>query len=514
MSYAYVTEPPTKARKSCAQDKHGGLGNRRTGIGGESTYGEPFEDEFHSRLRFSHRGLLAMANTGRHTNTSQFFFTLDKTEDLNKKNTIFGKIVGDTIYNLLEIGETEVTEDEKPLYPIKINSVDVVFNPFDDIEPRTTAQERAAKLAEERLKAERGANKKTKGKKNLSLLSFGDEAASEEAVIKSTKNKIASSHDLLDDGRLSKEATASKDELLKKAAGNPIVSDGEKKSPGPAAAPFVPAKRVWDDETDEEDSDDDNSADERAQRDKAIEAVKQKLADSKSGGSGSKVSSVRAEIERVQNELRQMDASRKANTQAAKSEVKGLNPLEAFRAQYKGKAIMGKRTKTGLDDTDVLKSLAAFKDKLSQPIDSSHKTVEKEEKTCELHGLTDCKSCKRDDGEDEDEDDSGWFTNKLTFKRDPANVYEPVVDDYSYFDPRDPNAAADKYKKREGGKEVGRDNRGAVRDSGSSRSDRDRGNQRRRDDDRRDYDRRDRDYDRNRDRNSDRRDGGRRDDRR
>ena len=33
-----------------------------TGRGGTSIYGAPFVDEFHSRLKFSHRGIVAMAN--------------------------------------------------------------------------------------------------------------------------------------------------------------------------------------------------------------------------------------------------------------------------------------------------------------------------------------------------------------------------------------------------------------------------------------------------------------------
>ncbi|KAI9350127.1 serologically defined colon cancer antigen 10 [Obelidium mucronatum] len=555
MSYAYVTEPPTKGKvvlktsmgdlevelwpkeapkatrnfvQLCMEGYYDETVFHRivkgfiaqggdptgTGLGGESIYGEPFEDEFHSRIRFSHRGLLAMANTGRHTNKSQFFFTLDKTEELNRKNTIFGKIVGDTIYNLLEIGEVEVNEDERPLYPIKINSVDVVYNPFDDIEPRTTALERAAKLAEEKLKAEREANKDVKkGKKKLNLLSFGDEAASEEVEFKSSKKKIASSHDLLEDSRLSKEAIASKEELKRAVA--KAASEAPKKSD----TVTVPAKRVWDDETDEEDSDDD-SADERAQRDKVMEAVKQKLADAKGAGGSDKVSSVRAEIERVQNELRQMDASRKSNASSSKKDAKPLNPLEEFRAQYKGKAIMGKRQKGGADDSDVLKSLAAFKDKLSQPVDTKP-SKEKEEIVCDLHGLADCKSCKRDDDDlGEDDDDSGWFNHKLHFRKDPANVYAPIADDYSYFDPRDPSAVADKYKKRDdSGKEfrsIGRDSgRDFGRDSGRER-DRGRAGDSR-DDRHRDYDRRDRGSDRdrggsdrNRDRDYDRRDSGRR----
>lgn len=31
-----------------------------TGTGGESIYGKPFADEFHQRLKFSHRGIVAM----------------------------------------------------------------------------------------------------------------------------------------------------------------------------------------------------------------------------------------------------------------------------------------------------------------------------------------------------------------------------------------------------------------------------------------------------------------------
>lgn len=47
--------------------------------GGECVYGTPFKDEFHSRLKFNHRGLVACANANApHTNGSQFFITLDK----------------------------------------------------------------------------------------------------------------------------------------------------------------------------------------------------------------------------------------------------------------------------------------------------------------------------------------------------------------------------------------------------------------------------------------------------
>ncbi|KAG7168588.1 Spliceosome-associated protein CWC27-like, partial [Homarus americanus] len=71
-----------------------------SGEGGESIYGKPFRDEFHTRLRFVRRGLVAMANAGPHDNGSQFFFTLGQTPELQNKHTIFGKVTGNTLYNL------------------------------------------------------------------------------------------------------------------------------------------------------------------------------------------------------------------------------------------------------------------------------------------------------------------------------------------------------------------------------------------------------------------------------
>lgn len=62
-------------------------------VGGESIYGGAFADEFHTRLRFNHRGLVACANAGSpHSNGSQFFISLDRCDWLDKKNTIFGKV--------------------------------------------------------------------------------------------------------------------------------------------------------------------------------------------------------------------------------------------------------------------------------------------------------------------------------------------------------------------------------------------------------------------------------------
>ena len=66
---------------------------------------DPLQTEVHQRLKFNRRGLVGMAHSGSGDNGSQFFITLDKTEELNKVHTLFGKITGNTIFNLLQVND-------------------------------------------------------------------------------------------------------------------------------------------------------------------------------------------------------------------------------------------------------------------------------------------------------------------------------------------------------------------------------------------------------------------------
>ncbi|EXB57655.1 Peptidyl-prolyl cis-trans isomerase CWC27-like protein [Morus notabilis] len=174
-----------------------------TGTGGESIYGGVFADEFHSRLRFKHRGLVACANAGSpNSNGSQFFISLDRCDWLDKKHTIFGKVTGDSIYNLTRLGDLETDKDDRPLDPPpRILSVEILWNPFDDIVPRQPARQLVPS-------ADDTVNKDTEKKavKKLNLLSFGEEAEEEEKELAAVKKKIKSSHDVLDDPRLLKDA--------------------------------------------------------------------------------------------------------------------------------------------------------------------------------------------------------------------------------------------------------------------------------------------------------------------
>uniref|UniRef100_M8BTI6 Peptidyl-prolyl cis-trans isomerase SDCCAG10 n=1 Tax=Aegilops tauschii TaxID=37682 RepID=M8BTI6_AEGTA len=186
-----------------------------SGTRGESIYGAPFADEFHSRLRFNHRGLLACANAGTpHSNGSQFFITLDRCDWLDKKNTIFGKVTGDSIFNLLALADIETDKDDRPVYPQKILSVEVLWNPFDDIVPRQLKKIQPAPKADAERKPEKKAVKYVLCMlepiffakiRQLNVLSFGDEVEEEENEAASFVNdKIKSIHDVLDDSRFLK----------------------------------------------------------------------------------------------------------------------------------------------------------------------------------------------------------------------------------------------------------------------------------------------------------------------
>lgn len=161
-----------------------------TGYGGESIYPEGlFKDEFHSRIKYSRRGMLACANSGKaDTNASQFVITLAATPGLQNKNTLFGKVVGETYFNVMKIAEAEVDEDERPLYPTKIERAEIIEPYFDDLTEPAKAVGKKPKVAAKKKKAKKG------------VLNLDDE--DEDVGVMPARKKIRPAHELLKDKSL------------------------------------------------------------------------------------------------------------------------------------------------------------------------------------------------------------------------------------------------------------------------------------------------------------------------
>jgi peptidylprolyl isomerase len=64
------------------------------GSGGESIYGKKFKDERAGLLKkHDRRGILSMGNSGKNSNTSQFFITFVATPQCDGKHVIFGQVI-------------------------------------------------------------------------------------------------------------------------------------------------------------------------------------------------------------------------------------------------------------------------------------------------------------------------------------------------------------------------------------------------------------------------------------
>uniref|UniRef100_A0A8V5GG24 Peptidyl-prolyl cis-trans isomerase n=1 Tax=Melopsittacus undulatus TaxID=13146 RepID=A0A8V5GG24_MELUD len=86
---------------------------------GESIYGPTFEDESFS-VHHKGRGILGMANKGRHTNASQFYITFQPSPYLDKKYVAFGQLIEGT--EVLQRLEAVPTDNESPKVPCKITN--------------------------------------------------------------------------------------------------------------------------------------------------------------------------------------------------------------------------------------------------------------------------------------------------------------------------------------------------------------------------------------------------------
>lgn len=362
-------------------------------------YGVGFKDEWHSRIKFNRRGLLGMANDGaKDSNGSQFFLTLGDTPELQGKNTCFGRVEGDTIYNLARMGEAEVEAgSERPQYPTKITSTEVLVNPFKDMVRREKIAK--APVAEKKVV---GKKKRKAGKQ---LLSFGDEEGDDAPVV--VKKAKFDERIVMEDANQASEPVKAKNKekrLDRKAA----------RSPSPQTSPEPVTKR-----------------------DLPTRETKAPVRDASS--SPEPVQKVSTLLERTNAQIAELKASMKRNVTTApvkekkKSALEDMIPKHAVRGR---KRHPGGNVPTDQRSIDILK---AFQSKLenappekiaSKPEESDSKadangpaqSDDEEAALCDLHFIANCQSCQKWDTqaaeEEDDANDKTWMSHALSFKEE------------------------------------------------------------------------------------------------
>jgi peptidyl-prolyl cis-trans isomerase-like protein 2 len=118
-----------------------------TGRGGSSIWGKNFVDEFDGPQTHNARGVLSMANKGKNTNSSQFFITYRPVRHLDRKHTIFGRVVGG-LDVLAKMEDVPVDGSDRPLNKILIKDVVVFLDPFDEFLKQKKEKDEVEELRE------------------------------------------------------------------------------------------------------------------------------------------------------------------------------------------------------------------------------------------------------------------------------------------------------------------------------------------------------------------------------
>lgn len=428
-----------------------------TGTGGESIWKRGFPIEIHPRLRFNRRGLLGVAKDENGINGSQFFFTLSKAEELNNKETLFGKVTGNSLFNLLSIGDLETDNDDRPLYPTRILNVDIVHNPFDEmdmsIQITTNKDVKTAPITKKKFES------KLMSVRSKHLVSFEDDLTGEQDITHITK-KYRSSFDLV------------KPDKPNETVSNDIINSDINVKPSSKQESNAQAsnKNTINIEVDSESPNVDSEGievngesnaahkiDNEKELKKQIKDIKNNLRELRDN-----MKAIEIKNDDFQNSQEHSDSKGNSSNEEHNKEeprkLKSLGLLRRLHEDFKGK-IFNKHTSKNNDDM-VLLMLDKFKNTLhTKNVNKDTKTNfntqrspnnyhNDEDLTCKIHFIANCESCSKYlDNEHSDSDDN-WMCMPLNFKAEvSANVYEPNITDYTVLDPRD--ADIDNFKPKE-----------------------------------------------------------------
>jgi peptidyl-prolyl cis-trans isomerase SDCCAG10 len=414
--------------------------------------------EVSPRIRFNHRGQVAMAlpldedvegNASADALRSQFFITLDESSFLDGKHVIFGTITGPTVFNAIRIGKVAVEDDtsrpvDMDLSPPIIKRVKIDHHPFHDLVP-TPDEKVPWKRADGAGSAKEGSGeaggesqiqkrrKKRKGKRDLNVLSFGQEMEDDDGGIggagTSAGTGMRSSHDVL--ASESKFLSSSIDEGVREATteegDQPRTKKKRRKEErrSEVTSRNIPDAKVassghrhtdWDGfEQASQGTDHKDHHQPKYDDDFDINSRKEKSADKRSGEkTENNVSAVEARRAKY---LKGNESRRSGDKFKSRNEEDTLKKLSLFKSkmlQSKGKP--GSSSSGGVFDVKAAdNSLAARMAKRSMEEQQESKNNREESVTPTYHGQV----LEGDDDDDSgaDESSGGWMKTKFKCRK-------------------------------------------------------------------------------------------------
>ncbi|KAK2743994.1 Peptidyl-prolyl isomerase cwc27 [Myotisia sp. PD_48] len=461
-----------------------------SGSGGASIYEDPefefdprdgekvvFKDEIHTRLRFNRRGLVGMAKSEDGTYGSQFFVTLANTErELNGTCTMFGRVEGDSIYNVVKIADGELVEGtDRPVYAVKITGCQVdQLGPF---EGQLTPREKIA-VAQKGEEERKGKKKKKAKKVGKALLSFAGDDEEEDGgeLLKPAKPKFNTrlvkddeernekqKQKVNDKKRLQSSEADSRTHENEKAKGSASHRQSETNIPKPSISKPKPSSTnilpLRDPNTQLPLPDPENPSRSPSPSSESSPPPRRRQ---------SLLSKTNAEIAALKASMRRDTTSITNEQPRKKTALESLIPETSIRGRKRPAPSSSTSNVYSSGDTDALKMFNSFKHKLEnadtlaakkprqnnpEEIHTDKKTAsrlkgnekeqveeeeeEEEAQLCDLHFIVDCQSCRawdvpesealdsskangkgRGDSDDDDESGMGWMTHMLQFGKD------------------------------------------------------------------------------------------------
>jgi len=343
---------------------------------------------------------------------------------------MFGRVEGNTIYNLVKMGEADLAEEgERPLYPTRVTGAEVLVNPFEDMVRRERTATKAVTQQKGEVKRKMG---KKKGGKSLLSFGVGEEEEEDGGVkleVKKFNPKMANTipEDTTAPSTKRPPPHTAPDRAIKRRA----ISRSP--SPAPVAAQPTPAPPIR--QSSHTRSRSASTISSRSPSPPAINTRTTALLDQ----TNAQIAALKASLKRTVATTSQADAKpksaleamipatamrgrkRKAGAGTSREEQRALSEFKAF-----GRKLEQAPKREQVDERDGEASAPAAAMPTAAPAVTGDADDDEEATLCDLHFIAHCQSCAQwatdannnAENDNAEDDDADWLGHTLTFAKD------------------------------------------------------------------------------------------------